>query len=120
VSLGFYMDEHVPRAVTQALRLRGIDVITVQEDGRSQHDDDVILKRATEIGRALVSQDADLLREGVRLIATHQVFSGIVYVHQLRLTIGRVVQDLELIPVDRHRGMDRSNRIPTDLTPRSP
>jgi hypothetical protein len=48
------------------------------------------------------------------------VFSGIVYVHQLRLTIGRVVQDLELIPDDRHRGMDRSNRIPTDLTPRSP
>jgi predicted nuclease of predicted toxin-antitoxin system len=31
--LKFYMDEHVPKAVTEGLRRRGVDVITVQELG---------------------------------------------------------------------------------------
>ncbi len=30
-----YMDEHVPKAITIGLRMRGIDVLTVQEDGLS-------------------------------------------------------------------------------------
>ena len=33
MTLALYMDEHVPRSITTALRLRQIDVITVQEDG---------------------------------------------------------------------------------------
>ncbi len=35
MSLAFYMDEHVPRSITSGLRLRSIDVLTVQEDGRT-------------------------------------------------------------------------------------
>jgi hypothetical protein len=31
--LAFYMDHHVPRAVTLGLRLRGVDVLTAYEDG---------------------------------------------------------------------------------------
>ncbi|MCZ6632842.1 MAG: DUF5615 family PIN-like protein [bacterium] len=34
MALLLYMDEHVPRAITNALRDRGIDVLTTQEDGR--------------------------------------------------------------------------------------
>jgi len=30
--LKLYMDHHVPRAITNGLRLRGIDVITARED----------------------------------------------------------------------------------------
>jgi hypothetical protein len=29
------MDEHVPKAITNGLRLRSINVLTVQEDGRT-------------------------------------------------------------------------------------
>lgn len=91
------MDVHVPRAVTTALRLRSIDVLTAQEDGSAQLDDHRLLQRATELGRVLVSQDEDLLREGVRAIREGEYFSGIVYGHQLRITIGQMVEDLELI-----------------------
>jgi predicted nuclease of predicted toxin-antitoxin system len=58
------MDVHVRRAVTAALRLRSIDVLTAQEDGAAELDDDRLLQRATELGRVLVSQDEDLLRVG--------------------------------------------------------
>ena len=91
------MDVHVPRSVTTAPRLRGIDVLTAQEDESGDLDDGLLLKRATELGRILVTQDVDLLREGKRLLTEHQKFCGIVYAHQLRVTIGRMVEDLELI-----------------------
>jgi len=91
------MDVHIRRAVTSALRLRSIDVLTVQEDGAAEWDDDRLLQRATELGRVLVSQDEDLLREGVRRLNEHRDFCGIVYAHQLRVTVGQMVEDLELI-----------------------
>jgi hypothetical protein len=69
----------------------GIDVLTAQEDQSSQLEDGPLLARATELGRILVSQDADLLREGARLIDEGIEFSGIVYAHQLAITIGRMV-----------------------------
>ena len=91
------MDVHVRRAVTAALRLRSIDVLTAQEDGSAELADDVLLKRATELGRVLVSQDEDLLGEGARWLSEGKKFSGIIYAHQLRITIGQMVEDLELI-----------------------
>ena len=77
--------------------LRSIDVLTAQEDGSAELADDVLLKRATELGRVLVSQDQDLLREGARWLSERKDFSGIIYAHQLRITIGQMVEDLELI-----------------------
>jgi hypothetical protein len=91
------MDVHLRRAVTIALRLRSVDVLTAQEDAAAEFDDDHLLQRATELGRVLVSQDEDLLREGVKRLRSHQDFSGIIYAHQLRITVGQMVDDLELI-----------------------
>ena len=45
VSVALYMDVHVRRAVTAALRLRSVDVLTAQEDGAAELDDDVLLQR---------------------------------------------------------------------------
>ena len=49
----FFMDVHVPRAVTVALRLRGIDVLTAQEDGSAELEDGPLLRRATGLNRIL-------------------------------------------------------------------
>ena len=43
------MDQHVPRAITIGLRLRGADVITAFEDGTSTMDDSQLLSRAAEL-----------------------------------------------------------------------
>jgi len=91
------MDVHVPRAVVLALRLRRIDVLTAQQDGSAQLEDGPLLARATALSRTLVSQDEDLLHEAARLQKEHREFSGLVYAHQLRVTIGQMVEDLELI-----------------------
>lgn len=36
------MDEHIRRTITNGLKLRGIDVITVQEDGRTGTPDPIL------------------------------------------------------------------------------
>jgi hypothetical protein len=102
VSLSFYMDVHVPRAVTVALRMRLIDVLTAQEDGSAELDDERLLARASELDRILISQDSDLLREAGRLLSEGRGFAGVIYAHQLRITIGQMVQDLELIAIAPH------------------
>ena len=91
------MDVHIPHAVGVALRLRGVDVLTAQEDGADQFQDAALLDRATEIGRVLFSQDDDLLREATRRQRSGKHFSGVLYAHQLNITIGHCVEDLELI-----------------------
>ena len=91
------MDAHIPYAVTAGLRLRGVDVLTAQEDGTDQFEDAALLDRATELGRVLFSQDDDFLREATLRHRAGRYFSGVVYVHQLGITIGRCVDDLELI-----------------------
>jgi hypothetical protein len=91
------MDEHVPSAITEGLRRRGVDVLTAQEDSRSGVDDPILLDRATGLGRVLFTQDTDLLAEGTRRQRTGEAFAGVVYAHQVRVPMGRCIQDLELL-----------------------
>jgi len=97
VPLALYMDVHVPRAITNGLRRRGVEVITAQEDGSARLDDPPLLDRATELDRPLYTQDDDLLAEARRRQTAGELFSGVIYSHQLRSPIGRCVDDLELI-----------------------
>jgi predicted nuclease of predicted toxin-antitoxin system len=92
-----YMDEHVPGSVTRGLRLRGVDVLTAQEDAAEEMPDPWLLDRATELDRLLFSRDVDLLAEATRRQRANETFAGVVYAHQLEVTIGRCIEDLELI-----------------------
>ncbi|MFQ5730928.1 MAG: DUF5615 family PIN-like protein [Planctomycetaceae bacterium] len=97
MTLKLYMDVHVRAAVTDGLRIRGVDVVTAQEDNAAKFDDPELLDRAAEMGRVLFSQDDDLLKVASRRQAAGEDFSGVIYAHQLRITIGQAVNDLELI-----------------------
>lgn len=94
--ISFYMDHHVPKAITLGLRKRGVNVITAYEDQAAQMDDPVLLDRATQLKRILFTQDEDFLREGAKRLANGIYFVGIVYGHQ-ELSIGDCIRDLEVI-----------------------
>jgi predicted nuclease of predicted toxin-antitoxin system len=97
VSIQLYMDEHVPAPITEGLRLRGVDVLTVQEDGFEAKDDDVIVERASSLNRVVFTMDDDFFREASKLLREGRHFAGVIYAHQLSVTIGQCVRDLELI-----------------------
>jgi predicted nuclease of predicted toxin-antitoxin system len=74
----FYLDEHVSKAVTEGLRRRGVDVVTVQELDLQAEEDVQHLEQAARDGRVIFTQDADFLR----LHALGHPHRGIVYAHQ--------------------------------------
>ena len=93
----FYMDVHVPSAVTTGLRRLGVHVLTAQEDSTQELEDESLLERATEIGRILFTQDNDLLAIASRWQQQSREFSGVVYCHQMGPGIGDIVGDLQLL-----------------------
>jgi predicted nuclease of predicted toxin-antitoxin system len=97
MTVALYMDHHVARQVTTGIRLRGVDVITAYEDGAQRMSDPALLERATALGRVLVTQDEDLLREGGLRQQQGVPFAGVVYARQRSVSIGKLVIDLELI-----------------------
>ena len=92
-----YMDENVHGAITKGLLLRGVDVVTAQEDGYDSTPDDSVLDCASELGRVLFTFDDDLLKEAKRRQRDGKPFAGVLYVHQNDATIGQCIADLELI-----------------------
>ena len=91
----FYMDENISIAITAGLRLRGVDVLTVQEDRRAREADPQILLRAIELDRVLVSGDLDMVHEAIRYQKFSIRFIGLVRVQQHELQIGAAISDLE-------------------------
>jgi predicted nuclease of predicted toxin-antitoxin system len=110
MSIGLYMDVHVRRAVTTGLRLRGLDILTAQEDGAGDFEDTRLLDRATELGRVLFTQDNDLLKEAARRQEIGEKFAGVIYVHQLNITVGQCIEDLELIALSTEQ-VEWSDRV---------
>lgn len=97
MALALYMDHHVPRAITDGLRLRGVGVLTAYEDGTAELADPELLDRAGDVNRVLFTHDDDLLAEAASRQAAGIPFAGLVYAHPLRISIGACIRDLELI-----------------------
>jgi hypothetical protein len=95
--LALYMDHHVPSAIAAGLRKRGVDVLTAEEDGGASLPDDELLDRTTLLGRVLFSQDEDLLVIAHQRQQAGRDFAGVAYAHQLAISIGQAVRDLELM-----------------------
>jgi len=91
------MDVHVRRAVTDGFRLREVDVLTAQEDGSAELADSALLDRAYSLGRGVFTHDRDFLHEGTERQRRGRSFIGIVYAHQIEVTIGQCLHDLEII-----------------------
>ncbi len=97
MSLGLYMDVHVPLSITRGHRRRGVDVVTAQDDQTTRFPDSDLLERATELGRLLFSQDEDLLAEAVLRQRNGKAFATVIFARQLDLSIGRCIADLEAL-----------------------
>lgn len=92
-----YMDVHIPVAITEALRRKGLDVPTSQEDGTSTLEDELLLARANELGRLLFSQDQDFLQIAAGWQQRGRSFTGILFSAQQGVSIGILANDLDLV-----------------------
>jgi hypothetical protein len=97
MTIALYMDHHVPKVITSALRSRGIDVLTAYEDGREEADDLDLIVRATELQRILFTRDHHFFEKTAKLQREGVYFNGVVFAHTLDVPIGRCVNDLEIM-----------------------
>ena len=93
----FYMDAHIPKAITLGLRLRGVDVLTAQEDKADKLPDSELLDRASALNRVLFTFDDDLLVEAASRQRADMPFSGLIYASPLHISIGTCIKNLEII-----------------------
>ena len=97
MAITLYLDVNVPEAIAAQLRRRGVDVMTVVEDGKRRLPDDTLLEHAKDIGRVVFTFDI-----GFRVLAEQwqreaKQFAGLIFGRQLGATIGQFVSDLELV-----------------------
>jgi hypothetical protein len=92
MSIRLYMDENVPKSVTEGLRRRGYDVLTPRDVGQLGIEDHLQLSLATQLERVLVTRDVDFLI----LASTGIYHAGIVFAGQ-HISIGDFISGLELI-----------------------
>ena len=57
-----YADENVKAAIIAGLRRHGLSVVTAQERGQRETDDEILLETAASEGRLLLTNDTDFLR----------------------------------------------------------
>lgn len=87
-SIGFYLDEHIPAALAEALRRRGIHVVRVTDVGMRTATDEEHLAWATSNDLVLVTHDTDFLR----IARSGENHAGIVWCPAGKYSIGEMLR----------------------------
>lgn len=70
------MDVHMPLAITEALRRRGVDVLRAQDDGNERTEDPVLLDRSAELQRAIFTHDDFLHEDAIFTVRTWELLGS--------------------------------------------
>ena len=97
MAVGVYLDVHVDNAIAVQLRLRHVDVLTAQEDGADRLTDDLLLERASQLERPILTHDIRFQAMAEDWQRSGRPFFGLIFAHQLAASIGQCVKDLEII-----------------------
>lgn len=97
MSVRLYADANVDGRLILALRRRSVDIVWAREDGAGRLKDPLILDRATELGRVVVTGDHYFLSEAARRQAAGISFVGVIYYEQQAHPLAKLLEDLELV-----------------------
>lgn len=97
MGVAFYMDVHIPMAITRQLRLRGVDVVTAVEEGTNRLPDEQLLEHASGQGRVLFTHDIRFKALAENWQRGGRMFAGLIYGHAEGASIGQYIRDLEII-----------------------
>ncbi len=91
----YYLDTHIPKAVAEQLRSRGVDVLRCEEVEMAEADDTEHLEYATAHERTLVSHDADFRDLHSLWIGEGLSHAGImIFNRRFQGNIGKLVREL--------------------------
>jgi hypothetical protein len=97
MAVALLFDVHVDAAICGQLRLRQVDVLASQEIDADQLSDEMLLERASQLARPLVTHDIRFHAMAENWQALGRPFCGVIFGHLLQVSIGQCVRDLEII-----------------------
>ncbi|MGJ5675072.1 MAG: DUF5615 family PIN-like protein [Nostochopsis sp.] len=83
MAVKLYMDVHVPQAITDQLRRRGVDILTAIEDDSNELSDSELLERARLLERVIFTQDIRFKVMAQDWQNQGRQFAGLIFGHQL-------------------------------------
>lgn len=89
-----YADHHVSFAIVQALRARGMDVVTTNDRGQQETDDPELLAAALVEQRVMLTNDMDFLALSAELARRSEAFAPIFFWPQQRRSIGVIMRKI--------------------------
>ena len=90
-----YADEHVMSAIVQALRQRGMDVVTVQQRQGEGTDDAEALVEALRDSRIMLTNDTDFLVLAAQHARRGELFAPVFFwTQQSRRRVGEIVRGI--------------------------
>ena len=92
IPLKIYADESVNIAIVEGLKRRGINAFSAKDLGKLGLTDEEQVKTAIQNQAVVFTHDADFIK-----ISINKSHSGIIYVHQQKLTIGECIKKLKLM-----------------------
>ncbi len=105
------MDHHVHGYVTDHLRAGGVDCLTAAEDQHEDEPDEVVLARATQLGRSLVTYDRDFFKIHDDLLARREHHAGVLRVDSAkRVAPGEILASL-LLAAQAYDPTDMADRL---------
>jgi hypothetical protein len=93
--LRLYLDEDVPVAIADGLRLQGVDAWTARDAGMLGADDREQLAYAVTKGAAIFSHDDDMLRIASEMHRRGDSHAGVVFAPRRKHRIGECIRRLE-------------------------
>jgi predicted nuclease of predicted toxin-antitoxin system len=93
LALKLYADECVDGRIVAGLRRRGVDVVTVAEQGLLSASDAQQMERATALGRALVTADQDFLVIARDMHVRGAPFPGVFFIQE-GTPVGEAVRNI--------------------------
>jgi len=94
MAISYYFDAPVHRAIKIGLQLRGVEVLTAQDDQNSSASDEIILSRSVQLNRPLVTTDHDFLVLAKNSVDQGENFVGIFFLSP-KISIGYAIEELE-------------------------
>jgi predicted nuclease of predicted toxin-antitoxin system len=92
-----YTNESVSVAVAEGLKRRGVEALSARDAGNLGLTDEQQLAYAQALNMVLFTHDEDFLKIAHERLMAGQPHSGIIYVHQQKLSLGEMIRRLKVI-----------------------
>ena len=94
--LKIYTDENVDVRVAEGLRRRGVQAVSVYDEGKDGISDEAQLAHAATLGAVIFTHDPDLIEIAAEINRRGDDHCGVIFVEMHRLRLGECIRRLAL------------------------